>query len=89
MQGPVPYFEGRLVIEDSLIAGPAEFVRRDALGSRWWAVGLRHGGTTVEPQGALFTAAAGRNANEVGPVHWWGPVETRGNEAPADTIGGR
>lgn len=82
MRRPVPYFEGRLVIPDSLIAGPDAFVRRDSLGTRWWAVRLRHGGTTSDPQAALFDAAAGAPGTWDGPAEWWGPVTPRGADVP-------
>ncbi len=83
MQRPVPYFEGRLVIPDSMVVGPGAFVHRDSLGTRWWGVRFRHGGTTSNPQAALFTAAAGAPGRRDGPADWWGPVATG---APRDSM---
>lgn len=82
MRRPVPYFEGRLVIPDSLIVGPEGFARRDSLGTRWWAVRLRHGGTTSDPAADLFDAAAGAPGRQDGPAEWWGAVEARSPKAP-------
>jgi uncharacterized membrane protein len=72
----LPYYEGKLVIPDSLVIGPEAFARRGALGTRWWAARVRHGGVPTDHAARLFEDAASTVATRDGPAEWWGPTPT-------------
>lgn len=68
----LPYYEGALLIADSLRAGRAAFP--PPAGTRWWAVRVRHGGRNAPEASALFDAAAGGRVRHFDSVSLWGPV---------------
>jgi len=71
LEPEIPYFEGRLVIPDSLVVGREAFAQRDSLGAHWWAVRVRHGGTSSEAAREMFERAAGAAGRMDGVVEWW------------------
>lgn len=68
-----PYYEGALVIPDSLRGGREVFGAPRAPGARWWAVRVRHGGRNGPLTAALFDSAAAGRSRAVGSVTLWGP----------------
>ncbi|MCC6348459.1 MAG: glycosyltransferase family 39 protein [Candidatus Eisenbacteria bacterium] len=68
-----PYYEGALVIADSLRVGPAAFGEPRPAGSRWWGVRVRHGGRNGTEAAALFDSAAAGRSRHFGSVTVWGP----------------
>jgi len=68
-----PYYEGALIIPDSLRVGREAFGAPRAPGSRWWGVRVRHGGRNGPETAALFDSAAAGRSRRFGPVTVWGP----------------
>jgi hypothetical protein len=56
----LPYYEGAVVIPDSLRVRPADFERLSAHGAHWWGVSSRHAGIDAGPMVALLRARASR-----------------------------
>jgi hypothetical protein len=68
-----PYFEGAIVIPDSLRVGREAFGAPRPPGSRWWGVRVRHGGRNGPETAALFDSAATAPPRHFGSVTVWGP----------------
>lgn len=68
-----PYYEGALIIPDSLRVGREAFDATRAPGSRWWGVRVRHGGRNGPETAALFDSAAAGRSRRFGAVTLWGP----------------
>lgn len=56
----LPYYEGAVVIPDSLRVLPADFERVAASGAHWWGVYSRHAGIDARPIVALLRARASK-----------------------------
>ena len=54
----LPYYEGAVVIPDSIRALPADFERLSAHGAHWWGVYSQHAGIDAGPTVALLRAHA-------------------------------
>ena len=69
----VPYFEGGIVIPDSLRCRPEDFVAAASPEHRWWGVRVRQGGTNGPLAEAMFDSAATGPAHRFEEATVWGP----------------
>lgn len=78
----LPYYEGALILPDSLRFGRASFPPPP--GTRWWGMRVRHGGRNGPEAAALFDSASAGRVRHFGTVALWGP-ERAGGAAPGAT----
>ncbi len=69
----LPYYEGALVIPDSLVATRAAFDSARAAGARWWGLRVRRGGDNGPQSTALFDSLAGAREEHYGLITLWRP----------------
>ena len=67
------YYEGGLVIPDSLRCRPEDFVTAGSEGRRWWGVRVRKGGTNGPRAAAMFDSAAAGPPRRFAAAMVWGP----------------
>jgi len=72
-----PYYEGALVIPDSLRVGRDAFDAPRPPGSRWWGVRVRHGGRNGPETAAIFDSVAAGRSRRYDQVTLWGPESPR------------
>ena len=69
----LPYFEGGLVIPDSLRCRPEDFVAAASPDRRWWGVRVRQGGTNGPRAEAMFDSTAAGPPRRFDEATVWGP----------------
>lgn len=69
----LPYFEGGIVIPDSLRCRPEDFRATGAQGRRWWGVRVRRGGANGPRAAAMFDSAAAGPPRRFDEAMVWGP----------------
>lgn len=69
----LPYYEGAIIIPDSLRAGPAAFLAARPAGGRWWGARIRRGGVNGPAAAALLDSASGGRSRRLGHATLWGP----------------
>jgi 4-amino-4-deoxy-L-arabinose transferase-like glycosyltransferase len=69
----LPYFEGGLVVPDSLRCRPEDFTAAGSRGARWWGVRVRRGGTNGPRAAAMFDSAATGPPRQFDKATVWGP----------------
>jgi 4-amino-4-deoxy-L-arabinose transferase-like glycosyltransferase len=69
----LPYFEGGLVVADSLRCRPEDFVSAGSRGVRWWGVRVRRGGSNGPRAAAMFDSAAAGPPRRFDEAMVWGP----------------
>lgn len=70
----LPYFEGGLVIPDSLRCRPEDFLAAASRDSHWWGVRVRQGGTNGPRAEAMFDSAAAGPPWTFDEAKVWGPI---------------
>lgn len=70
----LPYFEGGLIVPDSVRALPGEAIARDLAGDRWFAMAARPAGLDTRAAGAEFDSLANVPRSTLGVVTVWDGV---------------